>query len=105
MTFKVSVIPAGTYTYDWDFGDGQTKTTKVPSVEVIPKLGAHVLKVTVKNGSGDSASASMDYVVIEASGETQDSDDGSGSGGWLKYAAIGIIILFVALIGLSRLKR
>ena len=104
VTFKVSVTPAGTYTYDWDFGDGQTKTTKVPSATVTVKEGSHILKVTVSDSSGDSASASEKYVV-QPSGESQNSDDGSGSGGWLKYAAIGIIILFVALIGLSRLKR
>jgi hypothetical protein len=103
-TFEVSANPSGTYTYDWDFGDGQTKTTKVPSATVTVKEGSHILKVTASDSSGDSASASEKYVV-QPSGESQNSDDGSGSGGWLKYAAIGIIILFIALIGLSRLKR
>jgi hypothetical protein len=65
VTFEVEVRPAGSYTYEWSFGDGQTATTKVPYASVTPKAGAHVLEVTVKDSSGQIARATMDYAVVD----------------------------------------
>ncbi|MBR4697163.1 MAG: PKD domain-containing protein, partial [Candidatus Methanomethylophilaceae archaeon] len=65
VTFEVEVRPAGSYTYEWSFGDGQTATTKVPYASVTPKAGAHVLEVTVKDSSGQTARATMDYAVVD----------------------------------------
>jgi hypothetical protein len=45
----------------------------------------------------------MDYTV--KSGSDPGPEDSGGSGGWMKYAAIGAVILIIALIGLSRIKR
>lgn len=58
-TVSVTVTPSSdTYTYFWDFGDGQTKETTVPRTTFKPTDGAHVLKVTVTNSSGISQTTS-----------------------------------------------
>ena len=79
VTFEVAVKPSGSYTYDWSFGDGQTASTKVPYASFTPKIGAHVLKVTVKDSSGKTASASMDYVVISEGSDLKASVKASAS--------------------------
>jgi PKD repeat protein len=101
VTFKVSADPSGSYSYNWDFGDGQTKTTSVPSVSVTPAKGAHVMKVTVSDSSGQKATASMDYVVVEP-GEQEPESDGSGTGG---NSLIYVIIAVIAVIGAAVLKK
>ncbi|MBR6037400.1 MAG: PKD domain-containing protein, partial [Candidatus Methanomethylophilaceae archaeon] len=100
VTFKVSVNPSGSYTYDWDFGDGQKKSTSVPSVSVTPTIGAHVLKVAVSDSSGQKATASMDYVVVE---EGQGTDDGKG-GSSLMYLIV-VAIAIVATAGGAIMKK
>ncbi len=100
VTFKVSVNPSGSYTYDWDFGDGQKKSTSVPSVSVTPTIGAHVLKVAVSDSSGQKATASMDYVVVE---EGQGTDDGKG-GSSLMYLIV-VAIAIVATVGGAIMKK
>lgn len=58
-TVSVTVTPSSdTYTYLWDFGDGQTKETTVPRTTFMPTDGSHVLKVTVTNSSGNSQTTS-----------------------------------------------
>ena len=104
VTFRVSAVPSGSYTYSWDFGDGQTAVTQVPSATVKVTEGTHTLKVTASDSSGSSASDSASYTVA-ASGTDPGSGSGSGSGGWATYAAIGVVILLMALIALSRLKK
>ncbi|MBO4763336.1 MAG: PKD domain-containing protein, partial [Candidatus Methanomethylophilaceae archaeon] len=100
VTFKATVNPSGSYTYDWDFGDGQKKSTRVPSVSVTPTIGAHVLKVTVSDSSGQKATASMDYVVVE---EGQGTDDGKG-GSSLMYLIV-VAIAIVATVGGAIMKK
>ena len=102
-TFKVAVNPSGSYTYDWDFGDGQTKTTTNPSVTFTPTKGAHVLKVTVSDSSGHEALASMSYNVVDPADQgSDDSGDSGGSGG---HSLIYIAIIVIAVIGAALVKK
>ncbi len=110
VKFEVEASPSDSYTYEWNFGDGQTATTTVPYASVTPGIGAHVLKVTVKNASGQTATASMDYVVVSDSGGSSEGDSSSSSEGGLGstlYAIIAAVIaLIVAVIGVfKKLKK
>ena len=79
VTFSVTVSPeSDTYTYHWDFGDGNVRDTNIPRVAYMPTDGAHVLKVTVTNSAGVSqTTAGITYYVGESSGG---SSGGSSSG-------------------------
>ena len=65
-----------------------------------PTIGAHVLKVTVSDSSGQKATASMDYVVVE---EGQGTDDGKG-GSSLMYLIV-VAIAIVATVGGAIMKK
>ncbi|MBO4797768.1 MAG: lamin tail domain-containing protein [Candidatus Methanomethylophilaceae archaeon] len=98
--FSATVIPSGSYSYQWDFGDGRSRTTGVPYVDMVPVPGAHVMKVTVSDSSGRTASSSMDYVVIEKGGE----EESGGGTSWLVYAAVIALIAIAGAAGLLRKK-
>lgn len=85
VTFSVTVKPVGEYTYVWDLGDGSDPiTSKIPRVAVRPADGAHVLKVTVSDGMGNSQTVSHAYSVTEESGDL--------SGPWIYLAPILALI-------------
>ena len=88
-TFSVTVKPVGEYTYTWDLGDGSDPiTSKIPRVAARPADGAHVLKVTVSDGMGNSQTVSRSYSVTEESGDL--------SGPWIYLAPILAIIAAAA---------
>ncbi len=97
ITFQVSVIPEGNYTYVWDLGDGSDPiTTTVPRVACKPistgDASAYVLKLTVTDSSGNSTTVTKDYSVIKESGGSGLLSDKS-----LIFAAIVIVLLATTL--------
>lgn len=112
-TFQVVVTPSDdTYTFHWDFGDGQTRDTTVPRVVYTPTDGAHELTITVSNSEGKTTTVSQDYYVGEAA--QSGSDDGEGGqsfddiseqlGDWW-YIIAPVIVIIAAIAGAVKKLR
>ena len=51
--------------YEWDFGDGTTQTTTVPTVShTYSNLGTHVARVTVTDDLGQTGSAALTFNIV-----------------------------------------
>lgn len=69
ITISVKVTPeSGTYTYEWDLGDGSTKiSSDIPRIVAKPADGSHMLTVTATSADGMFKSVSYKYTMGESS--------------------------------------
>lgn len=102
-TVSVSVSPeSGTYTYQWDIGDGSAvRTTSIGRIVASPADGTHTMKVTITDASGQKTTIEKTYSVGQsASGTDSDSsvDDIKEMLGDKIYIIIVVLILLVSAI-------
>ena len=111
---QISVSPeSGNYTYSWDFGDGQKKTTTVDRTVFVPTEGSHTMTIMVTDDSGLSSTVTVKYTVgtttpIDPTGpgssESEELDiqkiiDDYG------YYIIPIIVIILGIIGAALKHR
>ncbi len=58
-----ATVDNGTPTYEWDFGNGQTSTSKSPSNQIYSQKGNFNAKLTVKDGNGCSGTRNVPVII------------------------------------------
>jgi len=58
-----STVSAGTVTYSWDFGDGNTSTVANPS-HTYSSLGDYTVTLTVTNGAGCTVTSTTEITIL-----------------------------------------
>lgn len=101
---EISVTPAtGDFTYSWDFGNGQTKTTEIPRTVFIPSEGNYTMTITVTDSKGTSSTVTIDYKAETATDETE--FDIQGLIDEYGYYIIPILVVILGIIGAALRHR
>jgi PKD repeat protein len=102
VTFSTSPTGgSGTYTYAWEFGDGNTSTVEAPPAHTYPRAGSYTVNLTVTDGAGGDVKRSVTITVASAPVHKNKASVSP----FETYLIVGIVVAVLVVLAVALLLR